>query len=104
MPILNMLRDSGYADRLRPYQVILDGTKIGEVRDGQNQRFSIAPGQHTISLKIDWCGSKAIDFTIAGEDQVTFRAKSNLRGFKIFAAIWYVIFDRHSYLLLERSS
>jgi hypothetical protein len=104
MSVLNIVRDAGYADRLRAYQVILDGVKIGEVRDGQTQQFAVSPGQHTLSLKIDWCGSKVIDFAIAGENQVTFHAKSNLRGPRIIAALWFVIFDRHAYLLLERSS
>jgi hypothetical protein len=101
MAILKIVRDSGYSDRLRAYQVILDGAKIGEVRDDQTQQFAISPGQHTLSLKIDWCGSKTIDFTVAGDEEIWFEAKSNLRGLKIFAALWYVIFDRHSYLLLE---
>lgn len=103
MAILKIVRASGYSDRLRAYQVILDGAKIGEVRNGQTQQFAIAPGQHTLSLKIDWCVSNTIDFTSAGDEEIRFKAKSNLQDLKIFAALWYVIFDRHSYLMLERS-
>jgi len=104
MAVLKIVRDSGYADRLRAYQVILDGVKIGEIRNGQTQQFPVTPGLHAISLKIDWCGSKAIEFTVTGEDQLTFQAKSNLRGPKLVSALWYVIFDRNSYLLLKRSA
>ncbi len=103
MAVLKIARDSGYSDRLRAYRVILDGAKIGEVRDGRTERFAIAPGQHTLSVKIDWCGSKTVDFTVAGDEEIRFAAKSNLRGFNIFAALWYVILDRHSYLLLQRT-
>jgi hypothetical protein len=103
MAVLKIVRDSGYADRLRAYQVILDGVTIGEVRNDQTQQFAVTPGQHRLSLKIDWCGSKTIDFSLAGDDHATFLAKSNLRGPKLFAVLWYVIFDRNSYLLLERS-
>ena len=104
MANLKIVRDSGYADRLRAYQVILDGRRVGEIKDGETQEFAIVPGQHQISLKIDWCGSKAIEFTVTGEERLTFQAKSNLRGPRVFAAIWYAIFDRNSYLLLEQSS
>ncbi len=103
MAVLKVVRDSGYADRLRAYRVILDGEKIGEVRDGQAQRFTIAPGQHTISLKIDRCGSNTIEFTAAGDEEIWFQVRSNLRGLRMLAGFWYVIFDRHSYLVLERS-
>lgn len=104
MPSLKIARDSGYADRLRAYHVILDGLKVGEVRNGETREFAVSSGRHRISLKIDWCGSNAIEFTVAGEDQLSFRVKSNLRGIKVFAAFWYVIFDRSSYLVLERNS
>ena len=104
MAVLKIARDSGYADRARAYQVILDGHKIGEIKNGWTQRFPVTPGQHRIWLKIDWCGSKEITFAIAENDEITLQAKSNLRGFKVMAALWYAIFDRRSYLMLERSS
>lgn len=80
MAVLKIARDSGYSDRQRAYRVILDGAKIGEVRDGRTERFAIAPGQDTLSVKIDWCGSKTVDFTVAGDEEIRFAAKSNLRA------------------------
>ena len=103
MAVLKIVRDSGYADRWRAYQVILDGAKIGEIRNGQTRQSAIAPGQHKLSLKIDWCVSNTVEFNVTGEGPLMFEAKSNLRGLNIFAALWYLIFDRRSYLLLERS-
>ena len=104
MAVLKIVRDSGYADRVRAYQVILDGHKVGEIRDSGTQQFPVTPGQHRISLKIDWCGSKEIAFAVAENDEITFQARSSLRGPKLIAALWYAIFDRRSYLRLERSS
>ena len=101
MASLTVVRDSGYADRMRAYKVILDGAIIGEIRNGETKDFLVAPGEHQLSLKIDWCGSKAIAFTAAEGDTPVFHAKSNLRGLKVMAALWFVLFDRRSYLLLE---
>ena len=102
MTLLRIVRDSGYADRLRAYKVILDGKATGEVRNGETKEFPISPGQHALSLKIDWCGSRTVEFTVAGEDALTFDAKSNLRGPKLLAAMWYVLFARSSYLRIEQ--
>src|SRR6266851_2085046 len=64
MAALTIVRDTGYADRLRRYKVIVDGTSIGEVGNGETRRFSVSPGLHRVSLKIDWCGSKAVSFNL----------------------------------------
>ena len=82
MASLTIVRDSGYADRIRAYRVILDGQKIGEIRNGETKQFPIAPGRHRIALKVDWCGSKPVDFTVTETDNLAFQAKSNLRDRK----------------------
>jgi hypothetical protein len=104
MASLAIERDSGYADRMRACQVIVDGMKVGEVRNGETKRFLISPGQHRFWLKIDWCGSNTVDFTVSEGDEIRFCAKSNLRGVKVFAALWYALFARNSYLSLERKA
>jgi hypothetical protein len=103
MASLTIMRDSGYADRIRKYKVVLDGAVAGHVSNEKTKTFSVSPGHHHLRMKIDWCGSKPVEFTATEEDAVTFQARSNLRGFKVFSALWYILFDRESYILLERS-
>jgi hypothetical protein len=102
LALLKIVRDSGYADRLRAYKVIIDGNLVGEIRDGETKEFPISNGQHDLSLKIDWCGSNTIRFTVAQGDLLTFGARSNLRGPKVLAALWYALFAQSSYLLIEQ--
>jgi hypothetical protein len=104
MASLTIMRDSGYADRIRKYKVVIDGALAGYISNGETKEFAVSPGRHGLCMKIDWCGSKPLEFTVAEGDSVTFQAKSNLRGLKIFANLWYIVFDRNSYILLERSS
>ena len=103
MPSLTITRDSGYADRLRAYRVVLDGERIGEVRNGGTKEFSIESGKHALSLRIDWCGSATVEFVATPEEKPAFQVKSSLRG-KLFLSLWYVLFARNSYLVLERTS
>jgi hypothetical protein len=83
-----------------PNKVVVDGQTAGEIRNGETKEFPISCGQHNVSLKIDWCGSKTIQFTVAEGEVLTFDAKSNLRGPKLLAAFWYALFAWSSWVIL----
>ncbi|MGH9508424.1 MAG: hypothetical protein ACRD2Q_05775 [Terriglobales bacterium] len=83
--------------------MIIDGKKVGEISNGETKEFPIPAGQHQICLKIDWCGSNTVEFTVAESEKPTFHARSNLRG-RPWLTLWYVFFARDSYLLIEQDS
>ncbi|MBC3860507.1 hypothetical protein H8K32_00200 [Undibacterium jejuense] len=95
-------RDSGYADSLRAYAVLIDGVKIGEIRNAETKEFSIEPGRHNISAKIDWCRTSALDFTAKEGEQLSFVVSSNLRGLRLLLIFWYAIVARSKYLRIEQ--
>ncbi|MCA8985852.1 MAG: hypothetical protein R3C12_22920 [Planctomycetaceae bacterium] len=98
--MIRIKRDTGYVDSLRAYIVVLDGNVIGEIENGQQVEFDVAPGMHHLNLKIDWCRSNIIDFEV-NQDAIEFECGSNLRGFKVLLAIFYVLFLRSKYLWLK---
>ena len=98
--MIRIKRDTGYADRLRAYKVVLDGNVVGEIKNGQQVEFDVAPGKHQLNLKIDWCRSNIVDFEV-NQDNVEFECGNNLRGFKVLLAIFYVLFMRSKYIWLE---
>jgi len=102
MTNLTIVRDSGYADRLRAYTIVLDGVEIGTIRDDETKTFPIVLGPHSLSLKIDWCGSKPVKLAADDGASVAFDARSNLRSPKILSALWRSIFDWNSWVLLEQ--
>lgn len=104
MARLKVTRDSGYADLVRAYAVIVDDKKIGELRNGESKEFLISAGDHSIAARIDWCGSKTHQFRVNDGDSLSFNISSNLRGIRILLATWYVLFDRDSYLQIEKTS
>ena len=101
MAAIRISRDSGYADRLRAYSVMVDGSEVGSVRDGEMKVFPVEAGEHTVRAKIDWAGSKTLTFAVGENEEAAFRVKSNLRGTRLFFALWYSTFGSSSYLLLE---
>lgn len=103
MPILEVRRDSGYADRGRAYKVVLDRSVIGEIRDGETRRYTIASGQHVLRISIDWCGSKPAEFSVGEGEVVAFEAKSGLRGIPIFGPLWRALFAWNTWVQLARA-
>ncbi len=101
MATLRVIRDSGYADLVRAYSVKLDGKEIGTIKNGETKDFQVSSGNHELQIKIDWAGSKALAFVANESESSVFRVASNLRGLRLFLALWYVIFDSSSYLVLE---
>jgi hypothetical protein len=99
---LTVSRDSGYADHFRAYSIVVDGKKIGKVRNGETKEFTIEPGSHSIRAKIDWCGSHTLDFTATEDEPLFFHVKSNLRGTDFSKIFWYVIFHTNEYLNIEQ--
>jgi hypothetical protein len=73
-------RDTGYADRLRRYRVVCDGAEIGQIVNGTSAEFTVSPGAHRLILRVDWCSSNEVQFTIAPDQALQFACGSSLRG------------------------
>jgi hypothetical protein len=102
MPSLRIGRDSGYADRLRSYKIVLDGKVIERIGNGETRDLEVPAGQHQLALRVDWCGSKTLAFSLADGEAISFRVSSNLRGWRVVLGLWYTIVETNSYLLLEQ--
>ncbi len=101
MGLLRLSRESGRTDRYRDYRVVLDGIEIGRISDGQAESFKIAPGQHTLVLKIDWCRSNRLVVDIAASETWTVSCGSSIQGDRAILAVFYVFFAWHKYLWLK---
>lgn len=100
---ITLSRGSGYADRLRDYRVILDGQEIGRLGNGESKSFPVASGQHQLAVKIDWCSSNELTFSVSPDGRLTFQCDSKLRGLRLLGAVYYVLFARKSYLRLKQA-
>ena len=104
MPSLEIRRDSGYADRLRAYEVVIDQSVVGDIRDGEVRRFPVSCGEHNLRIKISWCGSNPVNFVIGESEVAIFRAESGLRGKRIIGALWCALIAWNSWIKLSRVS
>ncbi len=85
-------------DIMRRYKVLVDGDEVGYIKQSQEWGFAVPAGNHTLQLKIDWCSSKPISFTLAEGETVGFVCVGG-----DFLHLLDIIFSRNDYIQLERT-
>jgi hypothetical protein len=78
MPVIRIHRVNEYTNKLRSYQLYIDGKKAGQIRNGEIKEFEVMPGSHKVIARIDWASSKEIKIEV-GEDEVK---ELQVRGFR----------------------
>jgi hypothetical protein len=91
-------RAAWYQDRMRDYIVLVDGSECGRVGNDAEVRVHVAPGRHRVQLKIDWCGSPAVDVDVPEGGAQLFDCGPNATP---LTAFFYVIFRAGRYLSLQ---
>jgi len=91
LPTLTITRGTSFADRLRIYQIILDGQTIGSIGIGETKSFPIELGDHALSVKLDWCQTHEKTFAVSDQN-IAFTVESNLKGIKILLALPMLLF------------
>jgi hypothetical protein len=84
-------------DRNRVYEVVIDGSAVGELWPSQSEWFNVPPGEHLVRVKIDFMGSNELHVApIEGEVlELTCRGRSSPM------AIVSTVFKRNTYLDLH---
>jgi uncharacterized membrane protein len=94
-------RGNAYTDRYRKYEVLLDELKIGELAAAGTFRHEVTAGHHTLSLKIDWGGSRPLEIDVNPGESLSFQA-GNKSDINALPAFWYALFTPRTYLFLDR--
>lgn len=76
MPTIKVIRKNTNTDILRKYKLIVDNNELEPIARNEIKEFDIAVGLHTIIAKLDWVGSKEIEFDIKDGDLKTFEISS----------------------------
>lgn len=63
-----VVRPGSYFGALRRLQVQVDGVVIGDVKNNSEQEFSVSPGDHYVSVVMDWCRSPPVAVALSEEE------------------------------------
>ncbi len=91
----------GYTDRLRAYEIWIDGNLAGKIRRGGSQWIEVAAGEHEVCLKIDWCRSPSLRVTLGAGESVELTAGPNAHP---LAILYYLTLGRERYIRLAVSA
>jgi len=91
-----------YGDRLRKYRVLLDEREVATLLWGGTVEIPVTAGAHRLRLKIDWAGSRAVDFEVAEGEVVDFQCRPRRSAGLAFVSLVQSIFQRDQWLVLER--
>ena len=100
MASIKIRRPWQYNNLLRSYIVLLDGAPVGKIKNNSEIELQANAGPHSLQLKISWCRSNVVSFSIGGNDTATF----NCGSVNPFVSTFYVIFNPSNYLWLRRMS
>lgn len=64
MPKLLIRRNSEWANKMRSFELYINGVKFSEISDKQVLSFELPEGTYRLQAKIDWCGSRPVDFKL----------------------------------------
>lgn len=86
------------SDAFRAYKIFVDGKEVEDIKSGETKRLQLTEGIHTLQLKIDWCTSREVSFSIS-ENKVTY-AKCSPAGKGAFSMISAVA-NKNNYITVE---
>jgi hypothetical protein len=85
----------------RAFRVILDGKRVGSVRDGQRFIRPVPVGPHLLRIGLDWGGSPEVAFWATKDATVEFECSPVDATFDLATSIRQ-LFDRHGGISLCR--
>ena len=89
-----------WADTIRAYKVVIDGSVVGKIFDGETKEYPLSDGIHSLKLKIDWCCSKTVQFEIKGGEAVYAACAPAKKPF-FFGELLYITFKCRRYIDLN---
>lgn len=84
----------------RQFMIWVDGRRVAAVRAAWAVRIPVASGRHTLSVRIDWCGSPGVEFEATPGREAAFECGCDLTEWQRF---YYPVFRRNEYLFLRRT-
>ncbi len=98
MTVLVVRRVRHAQDREYTYNVLVDGLHKAQVGDDSTVQIGLTPGEHRLQLRVKWCGSRELAFTIQPGEIVRMECRPKA---KPLLALLYITIWRNDYIALD---
>jgi hypothetical protein len=85
-------------DRQYAYSVVVDGRQRAEIGDDSTVQIGLTPGEHRVRLRVKWCGSRELKFTIEPGAIVRMECRPKAKS---LLALLYITIWRNDYIALD---
>lgn len=99
--LITVRRRWRFTDWARGYRVLVNGEKVGVIRNGQTKSFAVASGPCEATVRMDWCGSPKVAFDLPPEGEQRLECASRFTILSSILAPFYALFARNHYLTLQ---
>lgn len=82
MDAITICRKPEGVNYFRRYQIEIDGARVGSLRPGEVGHFPVAPGQHTVTARIDWCRSHPLEVTKANNTNLRLECGASVQNWR----------------------
>ena len=98
MTTIHIRRGSEWADYFRRYVVMLDDREVARVGRDQEIALPATAGMHSLQLRVDWCRSNAVSFSVVEGESRLFACGNNPG---LLLALLYIVLWPSGYLWLR---
>ena len=60
--------------RWRSVRIVIDGKRVGSVKNGGSADLHVPPGDHSVQVRMDWCKSPVVNVAVQAGEIVSLRA------------------------------
>ncbi|WP_420626163.1 hypothetical protein [Candidatus Poriferisodalis sp.] len=86
-----------YRDTIRSYQVVIEGQRVGQIRDNKTESYLLRPGSYTLKLQLLWIFSPRVVVELPAGSQTRMICGPNggiMQAWRLFFAPTTAIFLR----------
>ena len=83
MSNLNITRKQGFFGRFRKLKILVDGEIVASVGGSDSASIAVAPGHHSVTVKMDWVESQPLELDVTDGETVNIVATSSGSQFRV---------------------
>jgi hypothetical protein len=96
---LRIIRHGGFADSLRSYKIIVNGSQVGTIAKNSVLDIEVPDGPLRIEARIDWGRSRPLLIEAAPDQRIEIEVSNHWGA---LLALWAITFGFDRYLILKQ--